>query len=198
MKTFAVLALIACAGAANATMTITSQPLEGGTTYQERNTVVYTGIPGTPNYSAFPAATGNLGFDDYQSTMAGNFDNIIALRFVGGVTAIGGIIDINFYDSAANPLSSIAIQLPLAGPRIWTISGFAALGAKNGFMELVARDGTTAQWFLTAAAPTVGTNQLGVGGAGTTLNHAFELTVPAPSALALLGMGGIIAGRRRR
>lgn len=198
MKTFAVLALIACAGVANATITYSAQPLESGVSYEERATVVYTGIPGTPGYQAFAARTGSLGFDDYQSTMAGNFDNISEFKFVGGVTAAGGILDINFFDADANAVSSVALQLPQAGNFIWTITTPGTLAAKNGIMQIVARAGTTGQWFLTAAAPTVGTNQFGVGGAGTTLNHAFELTVPAPSALALLGMGGIIAGRRRR
>ncbi|MSR70347.1 MAG: hypothetical protein EXS17_08395 [Phycisphaerales bacterium] len=56
--------------------------------------------------------------------------------------------------------------------------------------------GATGKWFLSTTLPTIGT-QVPVTGAYT---HRFEMStngVPAPGAVVLLGLAGLISRRRR-
>jgi hypothetical protein len=207
--TVATLVIGAMATAAGAQFTATAAPLDsvpGG--YQSRAVAAYSSIPGP--YSAFAAATGAAGFDDYGTTIAAPTFTLASLRFVGGVTSVNGQIRFNFYDSTATLFSSFTSTFGTAGDFIWTVnlgtlpdnSDSTFQVPNNGFMELVVDAGTTGRWFFTTTAPTVGTNNIATGTAGT-LNpqrySAYELNaVPAPASLALLGLGGLVATRRRR
>lgn len=208
----ALVALAGFAGTASATLTLPSSAARAepmvDTPFQNRVTAaVYSGIPGP--YSAFAAATGPVGFDDYASTVAGPF-NLAQFKFVGGVTTVGGQLTVQFFDSAQTQVNSFNITLPQAGNFIWTITlGAAPDGSDStfgvngaGFVQISAATATTGQWFFTTTAPTIGTNDVAVGG-GAQLspprNNAFELVnVPAPGSLALVGLGGLVALRRRR
>lgn len=176
--------------------TLHAEPIPQGTYVDRGPGVIYSAMAGP--FQAFPAAAGNLGFDDYDSILPGGQDNLTALRFVGGVTQVGGIIDFNFLDVASAPVSSFAVQFPQAGNFIWTITlGAPVVIHDQGFLQLSTRAGVTGQWFLSTTAPSIGTESRALGDT-TTHGHNFELTVPAPGSLALLGLGGLIAGRRRR
>ena len=59
---------------------------------------------------------------------------------------------------------------------------------------------TTGQWFLSDAGPSIGSEDVLIGGGGGgQFSHNFAINaVPAPGAAALLGLGGLIGFRRRR
>lgn len=166
-----------------------------------RGAPVYSSIPGP--YFAF-AAGAFAHRDDYVTSLGGpgNF-TCDALRFVGGVTAVGMILDFFLLDPLNNVVSSFGVTFPQAGNFIWTITLGAGLpAAQIGQFQIQNRAGSTGQWFMTTTAPSVGTNNA-LAGHGSTLTPpgygAYELqNLPAPGALALLGLGGLMAARRRR
>jgi hypothetical protein len=123
--------------------------LDSGAT--SRGTPVYSSIPGP--YSAL--ANGAFAQrDDYVSvhpaTGSGNFI-MDAFKFAGGVTAVGGILDIFFLDAGLNVVSSFGVTLNTAGDFIWTITPTVpAPAAIGGFMQIQTRTGTTGRWFATS------------------------------------------------
>ncbi len=163
-------------------------------------TVLYSSIPGP--YSAF--AVGSFASnDDYTTTTggAGQFE-CDQLRFVGGVAQVGGVLDFFFLDSTGtNVISSFGVALPSAGDFIWTITGVASMADHTGRLQIQTRGATTGRWFMTTTAPGAGSNSLATGH-GSTLSPqriaAFEVNTPTPGSLALLGLGGLAAARRRR
>jgi hypothetical protein len=209
MKTaFGLFAVAGLAAAANAGFfdvnadqrmitTISAAPLDE---IAPAGTPLYSSIPGP--YSAFSAAAFAF-VDDYQTGGVGTFQ-VDAMKFVGGVTAAGGILDFFLLDNANNVVSSFGVALPQAGNFIWTITlNTPVNAAHNGRLQIQTRGATTGQWFMTSTAPSVGTNSVAFG-LGSNLNPqriaAFEIQqlVPAPSSAALLGLGGLMAARRRR
>jgi len=200
-----VLALVMSAGTAMATQAhvVGFEPISDDLmpTTRASNSVVFNSIPGP--YQGFAAATGVLGFEDYNSTLAGGNAFLQSFRFVGGVTAAGAV-RVEFYDTSATLVNQFNVNLPV-GNAIWNIGLETVANAKDstflipdaGFVQIVALGGVTGQWFLSTTVPSVGTSSLAAGDT-TTHTHNFELTVPAPSAMALLGLGGLVATRRRR
>jgi len=187
--------------AANAGFVATAAPLDSGSGYGDRATVVYSGIPGP--YSAFANATGAIGFDNYTTTLPGSTFLLESLSFVGNVTTVGGTLTFEFFDSASNFVTSFSGSLPAISPSIWTLTlTTPATVPTAGILQIRAAATTTGRWFLTTSAPSIGTNAVGVGigsGLNPQRNNAFELTaVPAPAGLALAGLAGLFAGRRRR
>lgn len=189
------LALVAVAGTASAQITTTAQPLDAAPGFDVRATPVFSAIPGP--YVAFPAATGSLGFDDYDTILAGGNETLTEMRFVGGVQQVGGQLTFNFYDASQALVSSFGATFGQAGNFIWTINNLSVTIPDQGFVEIVAAANTTGQWFLSTSAPTLGTESRDLGTL-TTHSHRFELSIPAPGSLALLGLGGLVVGRRRR
>ncbi|MDX2119353.1 MAG: PEP-CTERM sorting domain-containing protein [Planctomycetota bacterium] len=208
---FAVAALCVAAGAAQA-ITLTAHSIETGALVYSSNsavqygprvdTVVYSHIPGP--YSAFAAAN-YLGFDDYTTTVSGPTASLNSLRFVGGVTTANTTLAFDFYDISGSTLvNSFTATFATAGNFIWTISDLGGFDVNStGLLEIYGTQSTTTgRWFLSASPTTVGTDDrfgiTDVSGNTTGLQHSFELSIPAPGSLALLGLGGIVAGRRRR
>jgi len=178
---------------------ITAVSLEEGT--QGAVSPVYSNMEAGAGFNAFPAANGGLGFDDYTSTSGGPIV-MESIRFVGGVDSVDGVLNFEFFDAAgANLVTAFSVTFAQAGNFIWTINLGGAFTADAAGVLQISTDATSVgQWFLSAEAPTVGSEDNTFGGAsGGALSHKFEINVvPAPGALALLGLGGIVAGRRRR
>lgn len=207
-KVFVVLGLVAMAGTAMGQITATSQPIDSIVFGERSNLVaVYTGISGP--YSAFGSAPGLAGIDDYDSIDPYPTMILGSLRFVGGVATAGDVMLFEFLDTNAVVQNNFSIALPVGGANsIWTIT-LGGNGGKDstfvipsdGAMRITTTSGA-GRWWFTTTAPTIGANDMSVLG-GSTLNpirnHAFDLNaVPTPGALALLGLGGLCAARRRR
>ncbi|MFK7884304.1 MAG: hypothetical protein AB8F26_09020 [Phycisphaerales bacterium] len=175
---------------------------------------IFSNMESGSGFQAFPIsevvldnATESLGSDDYTSTAAGS-TTLTEFRFVGGVQQEGGVMFIDFFDAAGSAVDGFGIQLTQVGNFTYTITVNTAVDITNvGFVQITVDDDglfgsgvqTTGQWFLSDAAATIGSNGPAGGASSGALNHNFELTtVPAPGAMALLGLGGLVAGRRRR
>jgi hypothetical protein len=163
--------------------------------------------PGPNGYVAFAPASGPIGFDDYSSTAGADID-MAEFGFVGGVTDAGGIAFFEFYDASSNFVDSFGVALTNPGNFIYTITIGSFPGGvivpENGIVQMVA-DGASnpsggGQFFLGDAGATIGSSDITVGGA-TGFDHNFRINgepIPAPASVALLGLGGFAAARRRR
>lgn len=214
MKASLLFALVvaAAAGVAHARVaTVVSwEPLPesdgGGFVPRSNITTVFSAMDGP--YAAFPAASGNAGYDDYQSTYTDSpYMLLNTFRFVGGVTSVGGGVTFNFYNADATLHDAFSVNLPSAGDFIWTISLESVAGAKDsdfgipaaGYLEMIVDANTTGRWFLSTTLPTIGTESRNPNqGSVESHSHRFELNIPAPGASVLLGLGGLAAFRRRR
>ena len=185
--------LIACSASAGIIATYAEiGSYEGGLA----DSIVYGSIPGP--YAAFADGV-NLGVANYSSIMALDAEEVTILKFVGGVTVANTTLKFDFADAAGAAVSSFEITLSQAGNFIYTITfdeGDTILASKNGSLSITGVADATGKWFLTTTAASPG-SQVPVTG---DYIHAFELTtngVPAPGAIALLGLAGLV-GRRRR
>ncbi len=196
--TLSALATLAIAGSASAAITMTYAEIGDSTGNQGgvADSVVYSSIAGP--YAAF-AVNSYLGAANYTSTMTNDAEVVTTLKFVGGVTTANTSLAFNFYRADESLLSTFTMTFTQSGNYIWTITLDAAdevLAANTGWLEIAGVDGATGKWFLTTTAASTG-SQVPVTGAYI---HAFELTttgVPAPGAVALLGLAGLISRRRR-
>lgn len=157
-------------------------------------------------YAALPAGTGVRGFNFYQASGTGASMYLGEFGFVGGTDTAGGSVTFNFYQYSGSGTSygalanTFTVTLPQAGNFLWTIDmdpGFEI--PTLGYVEMVNGTGGSSRWFLTNTAPTAGTS-LGSPFAAY-VSQSFQLVegvVPAPGALALLGMAGLARSRRRR
>lgn len=173
---------------------------------------VSTFAPGDERYSAIPgpySATGVgedvRGFTYYETSAPGGPMFLGQMRFVGGTDTAGGGVTFNFYNWAGvvgeigDLVNSFSVNLPQAGDFIWTITvdeGFVI--PTLGYVEMVNGTGGLSRWFLTPTAPTVGTAFGSPFAAFPTQAFALIEGVPAPGAIALLGMAGLLGSRRRR
>ncbi len=166
------------------------------------NPAMYDDVSNDGNgYLAFAPATGVMGVSDYVSTASGN-QALQEYIFVGGVDDLSTstTVFVDFFDAGANHVSGFSVTLPQTGNFIWTITlGGAFSAADAGFVQMTADTGANGQWFLAAGPAAVGSNGTAdFDNAGTALNHNYAMTIPAPGAMALLGLGGLVATRRRR
>ncbi len=160
-------------------------------------------LPGPTGYVAFPAAN-YLGYDDYDSALAGGNINVSSIRFIGGVANTGDTLFFNFYDTNSSFVTGFGASLPQGGIFVWTITINLFPGAvvipEAGYMEILGDTGVTGQWYLGDAGATVGTSNVNDGfAAGSGYNFNFEINgIPAPGSVALAAIGGLVATRRRR
>lgn len=161
-------------------------------------------------YASLPVGTGLRGWTAYQTIASPSSSSFFLgqLIFVGGVDVAGTEVEFDFYQwdtGSSTPgafVDSFSVALPQAGAFIWTITldpGFAI--PTLGYVEMnVALDaGGQGRWFLTTTAPSVGT-ALATFGSPTYASQGFTMVegVPAPGAIALLGLAGLAGSRRRR
>jgi hypothetical protein len=180
--------------------TITATPLNSAELRGGSDPTWYSAITGP--YNAFASATGNVGFDDYGTAATDDIE-VTSWRFVGGVEEVGGTMSFQFFDSDSQFVDSFGVALPQAGAFIWTITISSGLTIPaNGIVQAVVGEDFTGRWFLSATEPEIGTNDNTFGGAnGGALSHRFEINgilIPTPGAMAVLGLAGLAATRRRR
>jgi MYXO-CTERM domain-containing protein len=180
--------------------------------------------PGAGGYTAFSAATGPVGFDDFDSTsptptfVADQF--MVAASIAGfGPGSLGsycgagggGVAFWTFFNTAGTAvIDSFGVAFPSSGAFIWTITFTGVVNVPDaGFIQMF----VDPQYFCvstgffaltTPDAVVLGTNSPLTGGAsttgGATFVHAWSITdeVPDPATMSLLGLGGLFLARRRR
>ncbi|MCC6284290.1 MAG: hypothetical protein IT439_03150 [Phycisphaerales bacterium] len=134
--------------------------------------------------------------EDYVSIQT-DTDYLNIHRFVGGVAVANEVIEFLFYNAGGNFVDGYGVTLPSAGLTfVWTITiSSDVFVPKDGY--LVMRAGATntgvANWRRKVAAPAIGTTT------GDVYRWNMEVNdIPAPASLALMGVAGLISGRRRR
>jgi MYXO-CTERM domain-containing protein len=115
---------------------------------------------------------------------------------LGGIYVMNGG-SINFFDSSSNPLLTISFTSAL-------LSGTLGLGASDFTGFNVTFSGPILAGYIAAneSSSFSFANPLPIPG-GFTVTSAFTssatlVPIPAPGAAALIGLGGLIVGRRRR
>lgn len=146
------------------------------------------------------------GVADYSSVS--NADIVLnQFQFIGGVDQAGGVVFFDFFSSAGDFIDGFGVQLPEAGDFNWTIDLDTAIEISSaGLVQMSIDDedlagaGSTAagRWFLGNAGATIGDSGLAEADPDFNFNFALNTAVPAPGALALFGLGGLAATRRRR
>jgi hypothetical protein len=177
-------------------------PLNSGATIRGAGTA-YSNMDAGPNgYVAYPSAEGVLGVDDYDSVF--NCDiTLTQFKFVGGVTNAGEILLFGFYDfDTQDFVDGFSVQFAQGGNYLWTITiGEEVIVPDHGILQIEtdAASGTTGQWFLGDAGPTIGTEdpmQFGSGDGAFSQNFAIT-GIPEPTSLGLLILGAAALIRRR-
>jgi hypothetical protein len=163
----------------------------------------YNAVPGP--YAALPAGDGLRGFNYYETSSPGGPMFLGEMRFVGGTNTVGGSVTFNFFNWAGvvgeigDLVNSFSVTLPQAGDFTWTITlGEGFVIPTLGYVQMVNGTGGLSRWFLTNTAPTVGTSFGSPFEANPSQAFALIEGVPAPGAIALLGMAGLLGSRRRR
>jgi len=177
------------------------------------DTLIYGGIDFNTIYGFPTLATGYLGFDDYQTSTApggsfgGGLDFMTHHFFVGGLSGTapgGGVLFVTFFTQSGAPFDSYGVVLgdglfyygiTITNGMYVPSSGVIQMWANDGsFTAFPAAPGT---WFYSDGAPAVGTNNPAFG-ANAPNQQMHEIVIPAPASLAMLGLGGALAIRRRR
>lgn len=217
MTKTAIAMLVAAAGIASADINLENVDRSGYQTFtatgieigaQNRGGVAptqYDNIAAGPGgYVAFPASNVNpLGVADYQSVATNNIA-MDEFTFVGGVDVAGETVFFDFFDAGGNFVDGFGVALSQAGNFIWTITiGGGVEAAAGGFVQMSIDTGGfvngNGQWFLSDGVAAVGDALAEDAGGGNNFNFGITGTeVPAPGAFALLGLGGMVASRRRR
>ncbi|MFG0326479.1 MAG: PEP-CTERM sorting domain-containing protein [Phycisphaerales bacterium JB037] len=216
-RAFAAVAVASCAGLAVAgpidfhntpifshgngvTITELSADTPANSTSAEDIGIVYDSLAFEGNVQT-PMSTTSIS-DDYVSTISSP-STLSVFRFVGGVESVNEVVFFQFRDTGGVPVSSFGVRLPSASfTSIWTITltdPNATAVPAAGFVDMIADDGTNNPdglptlfaWRFKDVAPAVGSTT------GDVHRMTMEV-VPAPASMALLGLGGLAAARRRR
>lgn len=199
MKTVSLLALVALAGVANAQVFTNPTPIviptAGSSGPSIPSDIVVAGVgAGTTSVMVTLNNISHTFIDDLDILLVGPGGNVLLLSDAGGATDFIGNT-ISFLDGSPVAADGAAIPDGTYGPTNYgTGDTFTAPGAPVGPY------GTS---IMAAAGGFNGTYTLyiqdDVGGDVGVVAGGYTLTfVPAPGALALLGLGGLVVGRRRR
>lgn len=134
--------------------------------------------------------------EDYVSIQS-DTDYLKIHRFVGGVAVANNVLEWRFFNAGGNFVGGYGIPLPTPGlSNVWTITILSdLLVPKEGFLAMTSPVSNTglANWRKKDVAPAIGTTVL------PTHRWNMEVSdVPTPGALAVMGLGGLVAARRRR
>ena len=204
MKTFvSALALVAVAGVAQGvtifdvnTARITATPIDG-VFYAPRDTGIIYDSSTTPSSGGTTVTAGQTIVEDYVSVGVDPTNQLLTHVFAGGVATANHVLFFNFYNAGGNFTGGYGVRLPQAGNFVWTITLGQAIPIANvGYVGLIPDIGVTGTFRYTASAPTVGTSMDVANGAPG--YYRYKITVPTPASGALLGLGGLVALRRRR
>ena len=162
----------------------------------------YSNLDAGPNgYVAYSSAAGVLGTDDYDSVFNSDI-TLTEFKFVGGVTNADEILYFSFYEfNTLEYVDGFGVQFSQGGNYIWTITlGNDVMIPDHGILQIETDtdSGTTGQWFLGDAGPSIGTEDPMLYGTGDgSFSFNFELTgIPEPASLALLVVGTALIRRR--
>ena len=225
-RTFALVAVAAVTASAMAIdrsdyEIVTATATEIGEVNPFRVHPIYSNLGSGQGYVAKPAMTGILGVDDYVGDFSGtpggvNNGLMTHYQFIGGAATMGtagaGLIWFEFFDTLGNYFDGFGALLPQTGNYLWTVTLSTPMAVPTaGYHQVSAEDGTyyaqyitTGTWFMSDATPTFGSSDpnfpgdtFDYGAGAVPIQHMFGINSPAPGALALLGLAGLI-GRRRR
>lgn len=146
-----------------------------------------------------------LSRDDYVSTLtAGTTGELVKLEFFGGIASgsAGTTLLFDFYDANEVYVSGFTVDLPSGqtGWYLWTLTLDVPVPIPAaGIIALGVGQDTSAGWFVSAAAPTIGSTGdtlPGIEDGGVPQNHKFALMVPEPASLSLLAGLALLLTRR--
>ena len=190
MNKIAVIALAGVAATAAAQGTVTLTPSSGtidtsSTNAMDRTVRVSVSISGPTGLTTFDAVLAAIQGDGLFTVANGSLDNPLLFTAVPGISEITAAGPLGFRATGSAPL----------------FSGLDVSGLQFSF-DLIANEGAVGVAEVgvieSGFSPIATTGLFSDAVADLTVNNATFNLVPAPASLALLGLGGLSAARRRR